>query len=208
MKDFTDTQIDEAMANLGNYRVKRVQSAANEGPLSSEISGALLLSLGLRDTSLANIEGGVKQDAVTGKWIKQDSHMLMHVGVFQISRRHNALGLRRMLAVENDTWGPVVVDKTPVDLDFVPRFEEALQFTLTELREAMGLLDDMVEPKDLLRTAIAAHNAGIEKAKQGYREGNIDRYTTMRDYSAWVLRHRIIVNRWLGRHPDWQIPVA
>ena len=206
MQDLTEAQIASALANLGNYRVLRAQVVAHEGPADG-ISGALLLSLGLRETGLRNIEGGAKLDPKTNRWVAQDDPKLMDVGVFQISRRYHAYALARMFGVATGTWGPVKMGMTANDPGFVPRYEDSLQFTLTELHESMGELDEMVAPADLLRSAVAAHNAGVDGAKKGYLEGDVDRYTTGQDYSAWVLRQRVLVNRWLNRHPNWQLSV-
>jgi hypothetical protein len=32
----------------------------------------------------------------------------------------------------------------------------------------------------------------------------VNRWTTGRDYSAWVLRHRSLVHHWLEAHPNWK----
>ena len=32
----------------------------------------------------------------------------------------------------------------------------------------------------------------------------VDKYTTGGDYSAWVIRHRSLVQRWLNDHPNWK----
>jgi soluble lytic murein transglycosylase-like protein len=52
--------------------------------------------------------------------------------------------------------------------------------------------------------AVAAYNAGIGGALQGHAIGDVDRFTTGRDYSAWVMRHRIVVQHWLDAHPAWK----
>lgn len=204
MKDFKDEQIDQALAKLGNYRVRRTQVAARE--TSDDISGALILAMGLREAQLSNVESGIRKDIKTSRWVEENSPEFMVVGVFQISREHHAFALSRMTAVRRYTWGPVVMGKTPLDVGFVPRFEESLEFVLSELHETMGTMDEVIEPKDLLRAAIAAYSSGVENALKGYREGDVDRYTAGGDFSAWVLRHRTHINKWLSRHPDWQVP--
>lgn len=202
MNDLTETQVYHALASLGNYRVRRVQTVCNEGKPDG-ISGSLFLALGLRETFLQNIEGGAKLDKATGKWVAQDNPELMDVGVFQISRKYHIHDLALMLGVPNGTWGPVTSTKTAADSGFVPRFEESLQFTLREFHENMALLENPVPARHLVQVAVAAHNAGVEGARKGYTMGDIDINTAGGDYSEWVLRHRTMVNHWLGQHPSW-----
>lgn len=202
MNDLTETQVDHSLARLGNYRVKRVQTVCNEGQ-SDGISGSLFLALGLRETFLNNIEGGAKLDKATGKWVKQDDPKLMDVGVFQISRKYHMHDLALMLGVSNSTWGPVKSGLTAADSGYVPRFEESLQYTLREFHENMAQLQPIVPAHDLVQVAVAAHNAGVAGALHGYNMKDIDINTAGGDYSVWVLRHRTMVNHWLGQHPNW-----
>ena len=51
---------------------------------------------------------------------------------------------------------------------------------------------------------MAAYNAGMGGALNGWRAGDVDRFTTGGDYSAWVLRHRLAVQHWLDAHPRWK----
>lgn len=206
MKDFKDEQIDDALSNLGIYRVKRAQIAARES--SDDISGSLLLALGLRESRLRNLEAGLRKDAVTNRWVEENNPDFMVVGVLQISREHHAFALERMPAVKRYTWGPVVLGKTPLEAGYVPRFEDSLVFAINELHEMMGILNETIDPKELLRAAVAAYSAGVEGVLKGHREGDIDRYTSGGDYSAWVLRHRVHINRWMMRHPEWQVAAA
>lgn len=202
MKDLTETQVDRFLAQLGNYRVRRVQTVCNEGQPDG-ISGSLFLALGLRETLLQNIEGGAKLDIATGKWVAQDDPELMDVGVFQISRKFHIRDLELMLGVQDGTWAPVIGNRNAGDSGFVPRFEEALQYTLREFHENMAQLEEHVPVRDLVQVAVAAHNAGVAGALHGYNMKDIDINTAGGDYSVWVLRHRTMVNHWLGQHPKW-----
>lgn len=198
-----DSDVGALLKRLGNYRVKRAQEAALDGP-SDGISGALLLAFGLRETNLQNIEGGAK--LVDGKWVPEDDPGRMDVGWTQISRKYHIDSLRRMPGVKNGTWAPVVSGKTAADAGFVPRFEEAMQYTISELREAQAYGEDhRVHPEHLVRYSIAAHNAGKGGALKGYQEGNVDKYTANGDYSDWVLTTRFQVNHWLAQHPGWRV---
>jgi hypothetical protein len=205
MNNLTDAQVAKALANLGNYRVKRTQEVANAG-LPDGISGSLLLSLGLRETMLQNIEGGAKLDKATGKWVKQDDPTQMDVGPFQISRKYHSTALSMMPGVKNDTWTPTILGMSANVSGYVPRFEDSLQYVLSEMHENMAQLDDFVGSSDtLVQVTVAAHNAGVDGALKGYRLGDIDINTAGGDYSAWVLKHRSLVLKWLKVHPNWYV---
>lgn len=199
----TQAQVGNALANCGHYRVTRAQLVAREGA-PDLISGSTVLALGMRETSLRNIQGGAKFE--NGQWVAQDDPNKMDVGVFQISREHNMAALRLMPGVANGTWGPVVPGKTAADSGYVPRYEESLRFTIENMREAIAFAQDHNIPSvQFLSFGIAAHNAGIGGALNGWRlHGDVDYYTTHADYSSWVLRHRSLVNQWLGDHPNWR----
>lgn len=194
--------VGKALANLGHYRVMRVQRAALEGEPDG-ISGALLLALGLRETTLRNIEGGAKQ--VNGKWVPETDPLRMDVGWVQISRRYHLAELRRMPGVRTGTWAPVVDGKTAADAGHAPRFEESLRYVLDAMHEDMAFGEDNGVTHDLVRFAVAAHNAGAGGALKGWKAGDLDRYTAGGDYSRWVLHHRTLANQWLGEHPNWRV---
>lgn len=201
----TDKQVGTFLASLGNYRVKRAQEAALVGS-SDGISGSLLLALGLRESHGKNVEGGAKYDEDKKKWVAQDDPNLMDVGWLQISRAYHKDALKRMLGVKAGTWTPVVAGKTAADGGYCPRFEESLQFAINELRESQAYGEDNKVPiEDLTRFAVAAHNAGAGGALKGYKNGDVDEYTTLGDYSSWVLATREQVHKWLTKHPGWLV---
>lgn len=205
----TQEQIGAALARLGNYRVLRAQQVAAEGTPDG-ISGSLVLALGMRETWGRNIEGGAKIDPATGKWVALDPNnpddvRKMDVGWTQINRGYHFTALANMPGVATGTWAPVVEGHNPTQSGIVPRFEEALRFTIVELHEHVAYaLDHKVPSKDAVRVAVAGHNAGIGGAMRGYQQGNVDKYTANGDYSAWVLAARSHVNEWLGDHPNWR----
>jgi hypothetical protein len=207
--------IAKSLSTLGNYRVKRTQKVAAEGP-EDGISGSLLLALTLRETWGRNIEGGAKpnpdpEDAKRHPWVALDPNdpddvHRMDVGAFQINRGFHKEQLQKMLAVRVGTWAPVVAGKTPYDGGYAPRFEDQLQFTIKELRDALAYArSNGVKPEDRAPFAIAAHNAGKGGALKGYREGDVDKYTALGNYSADILAKRTEVNHWLNEHPNWKI---
>lgn len=201
MKALTATQVDSAIKRFGYYRTRRTQQVAAMGPPDG-ISGALLLALGLRETLLQNINGGARFDPELQKWVATtEDH-----GVFQISTRHHQRVLAMMPAVEVDTWGPVVPGFSAYDEGYCPRFEDSLQFTLRYMHDAQEQGSDAgIDPDDLGRFAVVAHNAGVSGALRGFREGNPDKYTAGGDYSTWIMAHRTKVNTWLRGHPKWKV---
>lgn len=201
MPDFTQSQVGDSLGRLGRYRVMRAQAVANQG-MPDGISGSTILALGLRETGLRNIEGGVKM--VNGRWVKQDEPLKKDVGFVQINRGIHLDDLRLMPGVKSGTWGPVIGNRTAADDGYCMRFEDALRWTIDNLHESIAYAEDrdVWEP---VRFAIAAHNAGRGGAMTGARAGDVDQETTHGDYSAWVLRHRTLINRWLGAHPNWRI---
>lgn len=203
--------INRSLANLGHYRVTHTQEVAAQGQPDG-ISGALILALTLRETWGKNIEGGAKADPNRpGRWIAldpnnpDDAHK-MDVGAFQINRGYHKEALQKFPGVKTNTWGPVVPGKTPYDPGFVPRFEEQLQFTLKEFRDAIAFARSHGVPADeRVRFALAAHNAGKGGALRGWQEGDVDKYTALGNYSADILRKRSEVNTWLNAHPNWKV---
>lgn len=203
----TQNQIGIALEAMGNYRVKRAQAVAHEG-FNDGIGGALVLALGMRETWGHNVQGGAK--LVNGKWVALDPAIAedarkMDVGWLQINRYYHYNALKRMPAVKTGTWGPMISGHWPTETGFVPRFEESLRFTIAELREAIAFgLDEGVPVAEIVRFAVAAHNAGQGGALSGFNSGNVDRYTAKGDYSAWVLEAKSHVNDWLSHHPNWR----
>lgn len=198
----TDKQVDEALRRLGHYRVVRAQEQADLVP--GIVGGWVVLALGLRETWGRNIQGGAKQDA-TGRWVAETDPTRMDVGWLQISRRYHPEALQKMPGVLNGTWSPVVHGKTANDGGYVPRFTDALRFTVAQMEAAItyGRTYGVAEG-DLRRFAVAAHNAGTGGAIRGYQKGNVDMFTAGADYSSWVMDARKRVGRWLSAHPTWQ----
>jgi hypothetical protein len=186
-RDMVDgNYVEAAIRRLGHYRAVRAQELAEQ----DGIPGSYLLALGLRETGLKNIRGGGTLAGNT--WtpatapINQDD------------------ALHMMPAVKAGTWGPVVKGKNAADPGFVPRYTDSLRFTLAHMQAAMTYgAENGVRERDLLRFAVAAHNAGAGGALKGYKEGNVDKYTTHGDYSAWVLQARGRVVQFLNNNPDW-----
>lgn len=210
MKLYTYDEVAYCMTkNLGRYRVLRAQEVASQGSPDG-ISGALLIALAIRENKGLNEEGGVMRDA-DGQWVKQTDPMKMDIGVFQINRGYHYPALKAMPGVKSGTWTPVVAGKSAADPGYVMRFEDSLRWIIPNFHENLAAAEDYgVVGKEGISTeamrvkfAIAAHNAGARGAYNGYKEGDVDKYTADGDYSTWVLTARSNVNRFLGRNPNW-----
>lgn len=193
--------LDARMRELGHYRVVRAQEIAEE---EYGIPGSYLLALGLRETGDRNIRGGGTFDE-NNKWIPATDPKQQDVGWLQISQHWHEANLRHMPGVKEGTWGPVVKDKTAASPGYVPRYTDSLRYTLDEFEAAEEYARANGVPENQqLRFAIAAHNAGKGGAMSGWREGNVDKYTTHGDYSAWVIEAQKKVENFLNRHPNWK----
>jgi hypothetical protein len=215
----TQAAVENALVGLGHYRVQRVQTVALEG-LPDGISGPLLLGMGLRESGLKNVTGGLAYvnpdsrrerwpvDRAGGVWVAEWDPKLQDVSWVQISRRWNGFALSGMPGVESGTWGPVVAGSA-ADEGLVPQFERSLRFTLDLLHEHMAQAGDAgaTMQADQVAIAVAAHNCGIYNAVRAWKGGDVDRYTTQGDYSAWVFHHRTMVNRALNseRFKNWRV---
>lgn len=202
MVKWTQPQVETALRNLGRYRCQRAQELANVG-LADAISGAHLLALGLRETGLKNIRGGIiRRD---GQWVEQPDFREQDVGFTQISEMYHLAALRAMPGVKEGTWGPVVEGKSAADDGYCMRFTDAVRYTIDEMHEAIAFAEERhVNPDSSVRFAIAAHNAGEGGAFAGYKAKDIDKYTTGGDYSRWVLAHVPLIRSGLDQL-KWRI---
>lgn len=197
-------QVGACLRRAGHYRVIRAQVVGAEGA-PDLISGITVLAMGLRETKLLNVNGGATWDKVAQRWVESPPEE-QDGGVFQISRVHHPTDLKRMPGVAEGTWGPVIEGVTAFTPGYCPRYEDSLQFTILEMREAIAFAEDSgVRDADWLRFAIAAHNGGKGGALRGYREGDVDKYTALGDYSEWVLAHAKLIRSWLNQHGRWKV---
>lgn len=187
MADYTEDQVGRVLKRLGHYRVVAAQEAANEGP-SDGISGALLLALGLRESGLQNINNAAETDH----------------GCFQISELFHLDWLSKQPGCEAGTW-VAVSGHNAADTGYCPRYTPALTYALGMLKDAVAFgRSKGVKEADLVRFAVASYNGGLGGALSGYKAGDVDKYTTGGDYSAWTLRNRLPVQHWLDHNPTWK----
>lgn len=201
MADLTDAQVGVALKTLGNFRVLTMQEIAAEGA-ADLISGALLLSLGLRESFLRNVENPSKTDN----------------GVVQITTLWHADWLKDQPGCPAGDlsqpstpaeWRVASGGHSAFEPDYVPRFTPAVLYAHDMLKHAIAIapdsLTDGLSDTLLIRFAVAAYNAGEGGALKGLREGDVDKYTAGGDYSRYVIRHRTKVNHWLNQHPNWKL---
>lgn len=183
----TYKQVDQVLRRLGNYRVKRAQEIALEGEPDG-ISGSLLLAIGCRESMCQNINNS-----------EQTDH-----GCFQISERWHPHWLSTHPGCPEGSWH-ADYRHTAYEDKYCPTFTDGARYAVQILRNNIeAAIDYGVPTKDQVRFAIAAYNAGPGGAIKGYREGDVDKYTTGGDYSEWVLARRTTINRWLGNHKTWR----
>jgi hypothetical protein len=185
--NLTANHVATRLKALGKYRVMTAQAVASEGPPDG-IDGAHMLALGLRESDLNNINNREQTDK----------------GCFQITELYHAAFLKSEPGCPEKTW-VAAPGHTAFEDGYCPRYTPAVVYALGMLKNARkwGMARG-VKTNDSVGFAIAAYNAGAGGAIRGYNEGDVDKYTTGGDYSAWVLYHRDVVNKWLNAHPSWK----
>lgn len=195
----TRQQIQDALHNLGNYRVKRVQQVCQ----GTMIPATVMLSLGLRENGLTNTNGGGVWDPQTQKYKPSKTDR----GWLQVSDKiqENRVWLASVPGCPEGSWVPSS-GHVALDVGYCPRFTDALSYGLTTLHNNMDFGHSHgVAEKDLLRFAVAAWNTGPTGALNGlHNHGDVDYYSAHGDYSAWVLRYAPWMHDWISSHPGWQ----
>jgi hypothetical protein len=186
MADLSQAEVDKALKGLERYRVMAAQEIAAEGP-PDEFSGALLLSLGLRESHLRNINNPAETDH----------------GCFQITELFHAVWLASEPGCPAGSWR-VEAGHTALEDGYCPRFTTACIYALELLKFNANYAKTKVPDADPLRFAVAAYNSGIGGALKGHREGDVEKYTAHGDYVTWVLAHRAQVNHFHVTHPEWR----
>jgi hypothetical protein len=193
----TPTEVGRALANLGNYRVLRVQEIT--WPYKP-IPASVMLGIGFRESELKNVCGGAV--LVNGVWVKSFSDR----GYLQISDQFEADFLKTAEGCAEGQWGPTNPPSTAIEPRHVPRFTPATHYVKQTLINSMEYAHTQGVPdSELLRFAIAAHNAGDGGAIAGWREGDVDKHTAHGDYSAYVLALQPAIHAWITDplHSHW-----
>lgn len=187
MPNYTQYQIATVLKGLGEYRVIAAQDVADD-VLGDGITGALMLAVGLRETGLRNINNPADTDH----------------GCFQISELYHLDFLVSEPGVLENQWrvqeGSTA---TADDTGFCPRYTPALVYAHRIICDAT-LYARSKGYRAPVRFALAAYNAGLGGALAGYKAGDVDKFTTHGDYSAWVMFHKPMIQKWIDLHPSWQ----
>ena len=197
------TVIFERFGNEACLIVQREVIAAFPG---GWLSPSVVLSLGLRETGLENIRGGAVE--INGVWEPSDTDE----GVFQVTNlvESNAIWLKSVPGCPNGSFKPDMEGwnagkVNALTTDHNPTLSAGLQYTIDEIKANRAQAEPAgVKSADVLRFCIAAHNAGFEGALKGYESGNVDKFTTLGNYSAWVLENAPAVAEWIAARPAWQ----
>lgn len=174
----TNEYVDKRIRALGPYRVRQAQAIGREGE-EDGISGALILALGLRESDLNNILNAAGTDR----------------GCFQISDVYHPAWLASVPGCVKWSWLPAE-GKSALDAGMSPRFSDGARYAVSLLHDGLAAADELHIPEDdHVRFAVAAYNAGVGGAMKGYREGDVDKYTTGKNYSHDTLVYRTQVNK-------------
>lgn len=207
--EFSDEVVATALKNLGRYRVQRCLQRVHDANLPG-LTGSHMLALGLRETRLTNIIGGgqlITNPDGTTKWIVATDPAKQDIGWLQLSRRWHIPALTRMEAMAPGTWGPPLPGRNAGEPGVVPGFTDALDYVLgIKAGHFKSAKTAGVPKKDRVKVVMAAHNAGMTGALNGWRDcGDPDQNTTHGDYAEWILFHAAKVDRWLDAHPNWKL---
>jgi hypothetical protein len=198
------------MEAFGNEACLKAQSETHAAFPGGWLLPSVVLALGLRESSLENIRGGAI--VVNGKLVPTTTDE----GFLQITNTvsSNATWLASVPGCPNGSWVPDMVGWNNGTVNALtdnhnPTFSAALQFTISEIKANRAQAEPAgVKSADVLRFCIAAHNAGFQGALEGYESGNVDRYTTLGDYSENVLQNAPVVAEWIAARPTWQFHAA
>jgi hypothetical protein len=193
----TQQEIGHALAALGNYRVLRVQEIT--WPYKP-IPASIMLGLGFRESGLQNICGGAVM--VNGVWVQSFEDR----GYLQISERFESPFLKSAEGCREGQWGPASPPVKAIEPRHVPRFTPATIYVKQTLINSMEFAHSHGVPdSELLRFAVAAHNAGDGGAIDGWRAGDVDKNTAHGDYSAYVLALQPLIHAWITdpAHSHW-----
>lgn len=192
----TNAEVGHSLAVFGNYRVLRCQQLCERAENFPHPS--TLMALGLRETGLANIDGGAVKGP-NGEWVRSFTDR----GCFQIAESEAEDWLKSVPGCPEGQWSPKT-GHNALEAHYAPRFTDAAEYTIREFHEhRTQALKAGVSAIDIERFCIAAHNAGFSGALAGYRNGNVDENTALGDYSKWVQKYAGVIHNWVVAHPHW-----
>jgi hypothetical protein len=158
---------------LGHGRYEAVEELARRGA-PDFISGSLIVAIGMRESWCKNIAG----DGGHGR------------GWLQIDDRSHAAWLRAHAGCKSGSWD-FAHGHHAIDHGYVPGCSAGASLAIDLLHGNYQYLRSHGHASKA--GAIAAYNCGAGNALAGARRGNVDLYTTGRDYSHWVLQVQPVV---------------
>lgn len=180
---WSDAQVRDMLEHFTHRRYDTVDDIAHEG-INDGIGPVLILSIGIRESSLRNIVG----DGGHGR------------GYVQIDDRSHQAWLGSHAGCKSGSWTPVAGHHA-LDPGYCPTLTGATIYAIELLRGNAAFARSHGVPKDdALHFAIAAYNCGAGNALRSYREGgirNIDARTANRHYSENVLGVMPVVSKQL-----------
>lgn len=189
--------LDGRLKDLGAERCRIAFEIGGEGE-PDLISGALLLAISIRESGCRNVAGD--EGHARG-------HMQIHDAYHRLALRA-VVGCRMSPTIAKHTsecWIPVA-GTTALDEGMCPTFEDGCRIALAILqgyvRQAQR--SDDVPARLVLRTAVAAFNAGFGAAEAGANGGHPDKATTGGNYSEDTLLRRNEIHQFMARHPNWK----
>lgn len=193
----TADEVGRDLVVFGNYRVLRTQQLCH----GTHMPASVLMALGLHETGCRNICGGA--ELRDGKWVQAFTDR----GCFQISDQvsDERLWLASVPGCKNGQWSPTDPLSRAIDDMHVPRFTDAAIFAIgkAEFNREQAVKHGVLG-SELVRFCVAAHNAGLTGALEGYKVGDVDLHTAHGDYSARVMEASDLVHNWVIMHPRWR----
>lgn len=191
----SDVELDQLLNDFGEANLKEASALCGKDAWNSL---SLMLAIASRESDIANIDGDPESIYGHGK------------GAWQIDIRSWFSFLSVMPGVRSGTWGPVVEGTSAAENGMVPTLQAGLKQALAIIdgnyREALTLSAD---PAVALKIAVAAYNAGMGGATEGFRSsGNPDRYTTGGNYATDVFQRQPVVEAWIVAHTPKPDPLA
>jgi len=181
--------IDKKLSELGAGRVMSAQLLVLESEFASILPPEYYLAVGIRESGLRNLNNPVDSDK----------------GWLQISEAYHLSWLRSQPGcpetkntglMDPAQWRAIEKKNAAMD-DYCPRFTPALDYAMHEIT-AVGLRvasNRKIPKKSRLHYATTFYNTGDGLALRGYKEGNIDKYSTGGDYGGTVITaSRIFIN--------------
>lgn len=214
MTNISASLLNEILERFGQQAAIETQRVVHTAFPGGWLPPAVVMALGLRETNLQNICGGAK--LVEGKWVPTYTDRGWLQITDTIAQHRQWLSTRPGCpngAHNKPNWDPDMVGYrtggehkiTAATAMHCPTMTAALQYTLSTIKSDRAQAEaSKVAPEHVLQLVVAAHNAGFFGALQGYQAGDIDKNTTLGNYSSDVLEHAPAIAAWIAAKPNWQ----